>query len=197
MSQSPTTHLSMIAHLQQPADEAAWGRFADLYGPLVYGYFRRRSLQDADAADLTQEVLEVVARRVDVFQHNGAKGAFRSWLFTICRHKLKQFLTRQQAKPMETGGAATLDLLQALPAPDDDQQRWRQEHQQRLFAWAAEKVQAVVDEATWRAFWQTAVEGRPAAEVAGELGKSVGVVYVAKSRVIARLREIIERYEDE
>ena len=94
MSQSPTTHLSMIARLKQPANEAEWGRFADMYGPLVYGYFRRRNLQDADAADLTQDVLEVVSRRVEVFEHNGVQGAFRSWLFTICRNKLKQFAAR-------------------------------------------------------------------------------------------------------
>ena len=197
MSQSPTTHLSMIAHIRQPANEEAWGRFADLYGPLVYGYFRRRGLQDADAADLTQEVLQVVSRRVEAFEHNGAAGAFRSWLFTICRFKLKQFAARQQAEAKVTSNTSTLELAQSLPAHDDDQQRWQTEHQQRLFAWAAERVREIVDDSTWQAFWQTAVQGRGASAVAAEMGKSLGVVYVAKSRVIARLRELIEQYEDE
>lgn len=196
MSPSPTTHGSLLHGLQQASNEEAWSRFVELYAPLVHGYFRRRQLQDADAADLAQEVLQVVARRVDVFEHNGAKGAFRSWLFTICRHKLRQFVAREQRGP-KTGDESTVELIHSLPSREEDLSRWQREHQRRLFAWAAEQVKASSSETTWQAFWRTAVEGRPAGEVADELGKSVGVVYVAKSRVIARLRELIEQVENQ
>lgn len=196
MSPSPTTHMSLLYGLKEHSDTAVWSRFVELYAPLVFGYFRRRMLQDADAADLTQEVLQVVARRVEVFEHNGAKGAFRSWLFTICRYKLRQFVDRQAKQP-KSGGESTVDLIQALPAREDDQSRWDQEHEQRLFEWAGEKVRQAVDEATWQAFWMTAVEGRSAADVAQDLGKSTGAIYVAKGRVIARLRELIQQYEED
>jgi RNA polymerase sigma-70 factor (ECF subfamily) len=73
----------------------------------------------------------------------------------------------------------------------DSQEVWNQEHERQVFAWAAEQVRGQFTESTWRAFWATAVEGRDAAAVAEELNLSAGAVYVAKSRVQARLREQI------
>ncbi|HUT92344.1 MAG TPA: sigma-70 family RNA polymerase sigma factor [Thermoguttaceae bacterium] len=176
MSQSPTTHLSLLVRVRDPTDREAWERFVELYGPVIYGFFRKRTLQDADAADLTQDVLQVVAKGAKSFVHDGAEGAFRGWLYGIARHKLQHFLTRRQRKGQGSGDTASLERMEAIPSPDEDAQVWEREHERRVFAWAAEQVRACVDPSTWQAFWQTAVDGKSGEQVAAALGMSVGAV---------------------
>ena len=57
------------------------------------------------------------------------------------------------------------------------------------------KRETAVDEATWQAFWRTAVDGQPARDVAEALQMSVGAVYVAKSRVVARIKQHVAEIE--
>jgi RNA polymerase sigma factor (sigma-70 family) len=193
--EAPVTQPSLLLRLRDARDERAWGQFVDLYAPLVYGYARRHGLQDADAADLTQVVLRAVASAVTRFEYDPQRGSFRGWLFTIVRGKLSDFLGRRDVC-RGTGDSATHRLLEAQPAPDEDSTAWDAEYEQRLFAWAAQKVRSQVREATWQAFWQTAVEGRPGKEVAEELGLSVPAVRLAKSRILARLKALVQQVRD-
>src|SRR5262249_41086537 len=175
----------------------AWSRFVDLYAPLVFGHARRRGLQDADAADLTQVVLRAVASAVSRLEYDPRRGSFRGWLFTIVRCKLASFAARRNPC-CGTGDPATQRLLESQAAPDQDGSEWDAEYQQRLFAWAGQQVRPQVRDVTWQAFWQTAVEGKAGKEVAEELGISLMAVRLAKSRVLARLRAVVGQVcEDE
>jgi RNA polymerase sigma-70 factor (ECF subfamily) len=166
----------------------------EIYAPLVYRLARRRGLQDADAADLTQDVLQAVNRAAPRLDYDPERGAFRSWLFTVARNKLQTFLARRRRRERFSGP----EVLEGLAAPDPAEEAiWEQEYQQRLFDWAAERVRGDFQPTTWRAFWLTAIENRPPAEAARELGVSVGAVYIAKSRVLARLREQIQQVQGE
>jgi RNA polymerase sigma factor (sigma-70 family) len=195
MPDAPQTQPSLLVRLRDARDEGAWGQFVDLYAPLVYGYVRRRGLQDADAADLTQVVLRVVALAIRKLDYDPRRGSFRGWLFTIVRSKLASFLARRP-DDQGTGDTATHRLLEAQPAPEADTAAWDAEYDQRLFAWAAQQVRGQVREATWQAFWQTAVEGKPGKEVADSLGLSLAAVRLAKSRVVARLKALVQQAED-
>jgi RNA polymerase sigma-70 factor (ECF subfamily) len=188
MAESPTTQPTLLLRLRDARDAEAWGQFVELYAPLVYGYLRRHGLQDADAADVTQEVLRAVAGAVGQFDYDPQRGSFRGWLRAVVRSKLCKFLSARRRQPCGAGEAGRLD---DHPAPDDAS--WDLEYERRLFAWAAERVRVEFRAATWQAFWQTCVEGRAPAEVAAALGLSVGAVYIAKSRVLARLRETIRQ----
>src|SRR5919109_722672 len=108
MADIPPTRASLLLRLRDPHDEAAWGEFVNLYVPLVYGYLCKQGLQDADAADLCQDVLGAVAGAVGRLEYDPAKGAFRNWLFTIVRRKLANWraLRRNRA---EGGGGSTTD----------------------------------------------------------------------------------------
>jgi RNA polymerase sigma-70 factor (ECF subfamily) len=191
MPEAPRTQPSLLVRLRDARDDRAWAQFVDLYAPLVYGRARRGGLQDADAADLTQVVLRAVASAIRRLEYDPRRGSFRGWLFTIVRSKLCGFRDRRADLCRGTGDSATQRLLEAQPAPDDSAAGWDAECEQRLFAWAAEQVRAQVQEATWQAFWQTAVEGRPGKEVAAALGMSLAAVRLAKSRVVARLRSLV------
>jgi RNA polymerase sigma factor (sigma-70 family) len=192
------TRASLLARLRDPADGAAWRQFVELYGGLVYGFARRRGLQCADAADLTQDVFLAVAQGAGRFQYDPLRGSFRSWLRGVTRHKIAQLLRERRSQPIGAGDSDAQRRLAEEPNPESDLDAdWEQEFQRQLFRLAAAHVQENFAPTTWKAFWQTAVEGRSGAAVAAELSLSVGAVYVARSRVLARLTEQIRQMQAE
>jgi RNA polymerase sigma-70 factor (ECF subfamily) len=198
MGDALLTRASLLARLRDPQDRAAWQQFVALYGSLVYGFVRQRGLQDADAADLTQDVFLAVAQAAGRWQYDPAQGTFRGWLYGITRNKLAKFLQRRYSQPLGSGDSNAQERLNEQPSPAaDPDAAWEQEYQQQLFRLAATQVRDHFAPTTWQAFWQTAVEGKAAAAVAADLGLSVGAVYVARSRVLARLTEQVHQLQAE
>jgi RNA polymerase sigma-70 factor (ECF subfamily) len=190
----PKTRASLLLKLRDPSDARAWGDFVELYAPLVYRQARRAGLQDADAADLTQDVFRSVVRAIDQFDYQVHRGQFRGWLYRIAQNKIRDAARRSEM--VGTGDSAVQDLLdkQAAGSAADE---WDAEFRASLLAWAYEQVRSKCEPATWTAFWMTAVEGASGEAVAAQLGMSVGAVYVAKSRVLVRLKEVLLPWEDE
>src|SRR5690242_1312616 len=154
------TRASLLARLGDPEDRAAWRQFVELYGSLVYGFARRRGLQDADAADLTQDVFLTLARSAGRWHYDAGRGSFRGWLYGVTRNTLAKFLRRRQAQPVGSGDSNARQRLDEEPSPDGDlEAAWEQEFQQQLFRVAAEQVRPHCTPTTWQAFWRTAVEG--------------------------------------
>jgi RNA polymerase sigma-70 factor (ECF subfamily) len=194
---SPQTRASLLVQLRDGGNHAAWQEFIRLYGPVVYGFARKRGLQDADAADLMQEVMRSVSAAIGRLDYDRNQGTFRGWLFTIARNKVFNFLSARRIRPQGTGDSTTNRLLEEHADEDDGSQAWETEYQRRLAALAMERVKGEFQETTWRAFWLTAVEARPVAEISRHVGLSPGAIYVAKSRVLARLKEEVESMRQE
>ncbi|OYV84687.1 MAG: RNA polymerase subunit sigma-70 [Planctomycetia bacterium 21-64-5] len=192
---SPLTRASLLVQLRDGSNHRAWQEFLDLYGPMVYSFARSRGLQDADAADLMQEVMRSVMNAIGRFDYDRQQGTFRGWLFTITRNKVFNFLSARRIRPQASGDTATNRLLDNQAAPNDDTDQWELEYQRRLAARAMDRVKGEFQEKTWQAFWLTAVDGVAAGEAAKQVGISPGAVYVAKSRVLARLKEEVEAIE--
>jgi RNA polymerase sigma factor (sigma-70 family) len=193
-----STHSSLLVRLRDPHNRAAWAQFVELYGSLVYGFVRLRGLQDADAADLTQEVFQAVAQNVGHWEYDRQRGTFRGWLYAITRNQLARFLHRRSVQPQGSGDTSANQRLNEEPDPTAEPDiAWEEEYRKQAFRLACERVRPAVAAATWEAFWQTAIEGREAAVVARGLGMSVGAVYVAKSRVLTRLSAEIRDMEAE
>jgi RNA polymerase sigma-70 factor (ECF subfamily) len=198
MSEAPPTRPSLLVRLRDFRDTEAWAQFVDVYAPLVYGYVRKRGLQDADAADLTQACLRQVALHVATLEYDPRVGTFRGWLFTMVRNKLRDFRDHSSRRDQGSGRSDAQRLLENQPAPGPDESlEWEREYRQGLLAWAAERIRPQVQEATWQAFWRTAVEGESGNEVARSLGISVAAVYLAKSRVMNRLKALIREIQDD
>jgi len=189
---SPVTRASLLVQIRDVANHGAWQEFIQLYGPVVYGFARKRGLQDADAADLMQEVMRSVSAAIGRLDYDRNQGTFRGWLFTITRNKVFNFLSARRIRPQSSGDSSTNRLLESHPDAGDGSDTWELEYQRRIAALAMERVKGEFQENTWRAFWLTAVEGLAAGEVAKEVGLSPGAIYVAKSRVLARLKEEVE-----
>ena len=199
MAEAPLTRVTLLTRLRDGQDAGAWREFFDLYGPVVYRFARNRGLQDADAADLMQDVLRSVARNAHRMEYDPKRGTFRGWLYTVTRNKIYNFLSSQKNRPRASGDSDAYERLQAAPAREEDgpDADWEREYQQRLTDRAMDLVKGEFQTATWQAFWGTAVEGKPASEVGTGLKMSPGAVYVAKSRVLARLRDAVRKMIDE
>jgi RNA polymerase sigma-70 factor (ECF subfamily) len=195
VSDYPDTRASLIVRLRTDADQAAWAEFVEIYRPVVYRLARRKGLQDADADDLAQQVLAAVAGAVRRWDPDPERGKFRAWLNRIAHNLIINTLTRR-APDRAAGGDSAADLLACESARDGpDSDLLRVEYRREVFQWAARQVRGEFRPDTWEAFWQTAVEGRPPADVAAELGKVVGAIYTARGRVMRRLREKIADWD--
>ncbi|MGL4420499.1 MAG: RNA polymerase sigma factor [Gemmataceae bacterium] len=199
MAEPPLTRVTLLHRLRDGSDAEAWRDFIRLYGPVVYGFARTRGLQDADAADMVQEVLRSVARNAGKMEYDPSKGTFRGWLYTVTRNKIYNFLSTQKNRPKASADSGSYERLDAVPNRDDGDTDavWELEYQRRVSAKAMERVKHEFHRNTWEAFWGTAVDGISAQEVGEKLKMTPGAVYVAKSRVIARLREEVQRLEAE
>jgi RNA polymerase sigma factor (sigma-70 family) len=199
MDDPPITRPSLLVSVQDPRNGWAWSQFVAIYSPLVYRFARRRGLQPTDAADVTQDVFMAVARSIRQFQYDRQKGSFRGWLMTVARSKILDFVNHRNSRRATDeghGGTAALHLIDQQPTADEEDAFVEREHRRCLFDWAVGQVRDDFEESTWQAFWQTSVEGRGTKEVADVLGLTVGAVYIARSRVLARLKENIRQIEE-
>ncbi len=178
-----TTSTGLLARLRTQ-DVDAWSRLTKLYGPLVYGWCRRRGLQAEDAADVVQEVFRAVAANVQTFQ----AGSFRGWLWTITRSKMMDFFRKAERRPQAIGGSDALGQMQQLPESLDATES-APSQVSGLLRRALALIGPEFKKASWQAFWRVVMEDEAPAAVAKSLGISVNAVYVAKSRVLRRLRE--------
>src|SRR5438874_2224044 len=153
MPDASPTRPSLLLRLRDLQDRQAWGQFVEVYAPLIYGYMRKRGLQDADAADLTQTCLRQVAARVGSLEYDPRRGTFRGWLFTIVRNRLRDFRDHGRQRDRGSGDPRTQRFLESQAAPDAGEAcDWEREYHRGLLAWAADQVRPQVQEATWQAF---------------------------------------------
>jgi RNA polymerase sigma-70 factor (ECF subfamily) len=199
MLDAPMTRASLLVRIRNGRDQEAWRQFVALYAPVVYGFARKRGLQDADAADVMQDVLRSVAGAADRLNYDPSRGSFRGWLYTVARNKIFNFLEAGRHRVGRgSGDTGVREKLEAQPEPEGNlAASWEEEYERTVASVAMRRVQGEVQPATWQAFWQTAVEGRSAREAGEALGLSAGAVYVARSRVLARLKEEVQRMRDE
>lgn len=194
---SPPTRASLLVLLQKasPRDEAAWEEFVEIYEPLVRRLAARSRLRGPDADDLVQEVFRAVASAIATWDPDPARGSFRGWLSRIARNLIVNAIVARTRKSANygTGDTGMADLLNAQPEPSAESSLYDLEYKRRRFALACERIKAEVHDATWQAFWRTGVLAEDVRDVARSLGLTPGAVYVARSRVMARLRKEVER----
>ncbi|MEM7456201.1 MAG: sigma-70 family RNA polymerase sigma factor [Planctomycetota bacterium] len=193
MGDQQQTRHSLIIRLKDEENVRAWQEFAEIYQPLIYSLARRKGLQEADAYDLTQEVLTRVAGSIDRFDPNPSRGSFRGWLATITRNLVIEFFRKGKRLPRTGSREEIQSLLENAPAPNIETSEFDLEHKRQLFNWAAQRIRHQFEPATWQAFWMTAVESKSIAQACEVTGISKGAVYIARSRVMARLRETVQK----
>lgn len=190
----PDTRDSLLVRLSDSQDRLAWEQFCGIYRPLVYRLARGRGVQDADAQDLAQRVLMSVASAIDRWQRQEGVG-FRNWLKRVARNETLKFLTRRPPD-MAQGGTSVLAIMNGAAADENMEHAIELEYRRQLIRRAATVVRERADETTWLAFALTMIDGLSIESAAQELGRSVGTVYAARSRILKRIRETVKQLED-
>jgi RNA polymerase sigma-70 factor (ECF subfamily) len=196
MTQLPQTRQSLLIRLSRNSNDA-WSEFLEVYEQAIYTFARRRGLQDADAWDVTQEVLAAVEKKVESWQADPEKGTFRGWLYRVARNVAVDKIHAQSRRASGSGDSRVAKIL--AEHPEDHEQEstlfWTN-YRRRLLHWAAEQVKPDYKESSWQSFWMTSVEGHSADDVAAQLELSVGSVYAAKFRIVNKIRTIVSRLDD-
>lgn len=186
--------MSLLIRLSQPAslNEEAWREFVDLYAPLIYHWCLHYGTQEADAQDVTQDVLLKLAVKMPSFTYDPV-GSFRSWLRTVTSHAWADF--HRERTEQGSGSEAVACLLASVEAQEDLLSRLEQTFDLEILEKAIVRVRDRVEPSTWEAFYLTAYEGVPAAEVSRRLRKKIGTIYVSRNAVQKMIREEIALLE--
>lgn len=178
-----TTSVSLLERLRQPEPDRAWDRFVELYTPLLLYWARRTGMQAQDAADLVQDVFVTLVNKLPEFNYDEGR-SFRGWLRTVIMNKWRDRQRQQKAHPVDN------DIgLSGVVSPSDLEASWDQEQAQHLVGRALEVMKGEFEPTTWRACWGMVVEGKSARALAGELNITENAVFIAKCRVLRKLRQ--------
>jgi RNA polymerase sigma-70 factor (ECF subfamily) len=184
------TSLSLLHRVQAQADADSWSRLVELYRPLIHAWLSRYHVQASDADDLTQEVLAVLVRELPRFEHSGQAGSFRAWLRTIAANRMRSFWRAGRCRPAAMGDSNFAQMIEQIEDPESPlSQVWDRQHDEHVLARLLELMELEFEPATVKAFRRTALEAATAEDVAAELGMSTAAVYIARSRVLRRLRQ--------
>lgn len=191
MANVPKTSETLIARVKDTANGEAWAEFLNVYRPVILRMARRRNLQDADAQDVCQKVLFAVSQAISQWEPH-PDHPFRAWLGRIARNAILNAVSRQP-KDRATGLSEVELLLQAVPADDhENSAELVLETRRQLFHRASQLVQCEFTDVSWRMFWETEVEGQSVEAVSANCGRTTGAVYVARCRIMKRLREVVQ-----
>jgi RNA polymerase sigma-70 factor (ECF subfamily) len=194
-SASSDTSVTLLGRLREDqTDQQAWAAFADRYGPKVYAWCRHWRLAEADAEDVTRDVLAILARRMAAFESNPAQ-SFRAWLKTSTQHALGEFMTRRAQSLQASGDSQISKLLTNVPACEDLIGRLNAEFDREILEVAAARVRVRVKPHAWEAFRLTVWQGLSGADAARQLGLRVAIVFNAKSKVQMLLQEEIRKLD--
>lgn len=190
----PETRYSLISRLSDDRDQDAWAEFETVYRPVVYNSARKHGLQDADAQDLVQQVMISIARALKQRPHDRQRAKFRTWLFSVTRNAIINSVQRRP-NDLGVGNTDNLKLLQNVAQSVDEAAKWESDYQRAIFHWAANKIRQEFADETWQAFWLTTVDGISCEAAAEKLGKEVGSIYAARSRIVRRLKKKVEEFD--
>ena len=186
-----STSVSLLRRLKTDEREVAWERFVDLYAPLIYHWALRSGVSASDAADCVQDVLAVLVDKLPTFEYDPKK-SFRAWLRTVTFNKSRDMF-RQNTSPVNR--TVSLEPGDAV-SPDSIDLFTDEEYQHAVVQRALAIMQAEFEPNTWRACWEHVTSGDSAARIAERLGSTENAVYLAKSRVLRRLREELDGLMD-
>jgi RNA polymerase sigma-70 factor (ECF subfamily) len=191
MDHTPETNESLISRIKDPADAEAWTEFLGIYQPVILRMARKRGMQDADAQDVCQKVLLAVSLAIGRWEPRSDQ-PFRAWLGKIARNAVLNAITRRP-RDIGTGLSEVADQLNEVAdeIPEDSSELLN-ETRRELFRRGLHIVRAEFTNVTWDMFWETEISGRPVEEVAESVGRSVGAVYMARCRVMGKLREFVQ-----
>jgi RNA polymerase sigma-70 factor (ECF subfamily) len=192
------TRSSLIRRLRDPADKESWGQFYELYQPLLLRYVQSRNVGPHDAEDLVQDIfINKLRKAMENFELDHARGRFRTWLFQVTINAIRDWARQKQNQIAATGQSSQFTGPIVPSVTEELSRDWNRYHHQQVMQYAMKKIKASSEPKTWACFEQRTLRGRPASEVAGELGLNVNAVYTNAHRVLEKIRGLCQEHDEE
>lgn len=191
------THTTLLERIRDGEDAVAWDEFWTRYWRAIFNFAQCRGCSEHTAEEIVQEVMLSVFQNRQVFRYDSAKGRFRDWLGGIARNLVNKRRARPAERVRAVGGDGqdALELAKDPHGQADD--RWQQAFEESLLNVLLDLVRREVAPETYQAFELVALEGVSAADAAQLTGLSRNAVYLARKRILQRLRELGESYRSE
>jgi RNA polymerase sigma factor (sigma-70 family) len=191
---SEDTRVSVIVGVCQQ-DPARWREFDAIYRPMLLRYLSKRGLKQSDADEVAQDIFVKLLGGIRTYERSRCK--FRSWLFSLAHNALIDHARRRASYRKAIDGWA----VHVLEATSSDSlkmaEEWRTIHREKILEHALETVRSSASATAWACFQQRLIQNRPAAQIAAELRVEPNVVYVNSSRVLKRLRQVCEEFDED
>lgn len=193
---SVSTITSTLLGRAKTGEDEAWFCVVYLYGPLVYKWCRKRGLPQDAARDASQDVFEVVARKLQEFRRADPQDTFRGWLRTITNHKITDYWRARYTQPAPVSIDDRQLLEQARVGMDADEDSPAQDSLdifERVLQYGKERVNPI----HWEIFWRVIVDEENRQDVATSYDMKRANIDLIVSRVLAQLRETFgDTFED-
>jgi RNA polymerase sigma-70 factor (ECF subfamily) len=194
---STVTNTFLLEGLQNPDNQVVWQEFVDRYRPLLVKYARRLGLKEADAQDASQQTLIAFCTAYQQGKYDREKGRLRIWLFGIARNQVMNMHRRDKRKEVQVAEDSDQTNFFARQGNENElEQIWEEEWRDAVLRQCLEEVRKEVDPKTIEAFELFAWKGTPAQEVAEKLGMTANAVFIAKHRVMKRIKELLPQMEE-
>ena len=190
------TNTSLLMGLKDRSNNRVWGEFFERYQPMLLALARRLGLNDQDAQDAAQETLLAFVSTYREGAYDREKGRLRTWLFGIASHKVRDIQRRKGRQKVIADNENTTRFLNKVPDDHSISEAWEAEWAKAVLGECMKQVREQVKPQTMKAFELFALEGQPAEKVAAELGMTENAVWIAKNRVVSRMRKLQEDLEE-
>lgn len=178
-----STSVNLLRRIRDQKSDTAWRRFVDLYAPLIFYWARQKGLSSDDASDVVQDVLTTLVLKLPEFEYDPS-GHFRAWLKTITLNRVTDLFRRNRLISIQSDPEA----LTRITVPDGNDLFVESEYLRIVVFRASELLKSEFQEQTWQAFWLQVMEDWKPSVVSDQLQMPINAVYLAKSRILARLR---------
>jgi len=190
-----STSVSLLSRVRGcPSDPEAWREFVKRYAPKIYRWCCQWKVQEADAEDVTQNVLAKLVTRLRTFDYDPAL-SFRGWLKTVTQHALADFLAERRRPGLGSGDSAVAAMLESVQARTDLLAELQEEFDREVLEEALTRVRLKVPERRWEAFRLTALEGLSGAEAGARLEMNVTTVFTSKCKIQKLVQEEVQKLE--
>jgi RNA polymerase sigma-70 factor (ECF subfamily) len=197
MSTRDQTRSSLIRRVRDPSDQRSWREFQELYEPVLLAYLQKHGLKDPDAHDVVQDIFLALVRALPTFELDRSRGRFRTWLWQVAWHALADWARRQRRRNKAEDEWCQQLAASCPPADQEPDEEWVAACHRRVLETVLARVRGEARPTTWNCFERHLLQGRPAAEVAAELGLSAPAVYTNASRILARVRDLCQEHEED
>jgi len=191
-STSTTASTALLEGLARGLDDA-WRRICERYEPVLLRVARRHGLREEEARDVVQETMTAFLQAFRAHQYDRQRGRLRSWVQGIATNRIRESWRRVPRREVQIAdGGSVTPFLNRIPDDRELADVFEQEWERGILAECLRRVRAEVEPKTLEAFELYVRQEWPAERVAGHLGITRETVYVHKSRVLARMRELKE-----